>query len=399
MKMASIVTDKNIYSRVFIENIREMIRPIIENVIKPNAEIIDKTGKFPRENLLALAKEGWNSVTLPEKWDGLELGYVGLSVAAEEIGKVDASTGLVYAMHVGAAQAINLFGSDHQKERWLPQIRKGSLGTFSISEKATGGHVWYNMSQAERDGEDYILNAVKSFTTSGGKADFYIVQTRTADSKDQKDHSYFIVDGHNEGIVAKPWKALGVRGNHSGPLTFKNVRVSHSDLIPAPSSDVLNGTGAVLGLNAVWLGVAQGALDAAVSHVTKTVHRDFNKSLADYQVIRQKLAEVKIQITGLRAWQLDLARHLDELRALNEPLLPLASEIKEHKVQATELADFAARVAMDVAGGFGYIEGVFERIYRDARGGIPMAPSNNVAREQIGKELVGLPLELWEEGK
>lgn len=397
--MANVLTNHTIYSRVFIENMREKIKPIIEKVIKPNAEIIDKTGKFPRENLLALAKEGWNSVTLPEKWGGLDLGYVGLSVAAEEIGKVDASTGLVYAMHVGAAQAINLFGSENQKERWLPQIRQGSLGTFSISEKATGGHVWYNLSQAEREGDDYLLNAEKSFTTSGGQADFYIVQTRTADSEDKQDHSYFIVDGHDKGIVAKPWKALGVRGNHSGPLTFKNVRVSHNDLILASGSDVLNGTGAVLGLNAVWLGVAQGALDAAVSHVTRTVHRDFNKSLADYQVIRQKLAEVKIRITGLRAWQLDLARHLDELRALNEPLLPLASEIKEHKVQATELADFAARVAMDVAGGFGYIEGVFERMYRDARGGIPMAPSNNVAREQIGKELVGLPLELWEEGK
>ncbi|MGG3574516.1 acyl-CoA dehydrogenase family protein [Bacillus gobiensis] len=397
--MAFLQKEKNSYSRIYIEELRERITPIIENVIKPNAEIIDKTGQFPRENLLALAKEGWNSVTLPEEWGGLDLGYVGLSVAAEEIGKADASTGLVYAMHVGAAQAINIFGSDDQKARWLPQIRQGSLGTFSISERATGGHVWYNVSQAEREGNDYILNVEKSFTTSGGQADFYIVSTRTADSVDKKDHSFFIVDGHDEGIEAKPWKALGVRGNHSGPIRFKHVKVSRDDLLPAEILDVLNGTGGILGLNAVWLGVAQGALDAAVTYVKKTVHRDFNKSLAEYQVIRQKLAEVKIRITGLRAWQFDLARHLDELRALNKPLIPFASEIQEHKVQATELADFAARVAMDVAGGFGYTEGVFERIYRDARGGIPMAPSNNLAREQIGKELVGLPLELWEKEK
>ncbi|MGF9856492.1 acyl-CoA dehydrogenase family protein [Priestia endophytica] len=397
--MTNISKDRPVSSQSAIEKMRAMIKPIIEKKIKPNAEMIDKTGQFPRENLLYLASEGWNSVTIPKEWGGLDFGYVGLSVAAEEIGKVDASTGLVYAMHVGAVQAIHIFGSQSQKERWLPKVREGYLGTLSISEKATGGHVWYNRSQAKNDGTEYIINAQKSFTTSGGQADFYIVQTRTAGSRDPKEHSSFIVDGHKDGIIAKPWKALGVRGNHSGPLTFENVRVSYQDLLPADGLDVLNGTGVAIGLNAVWLGVAQGALDVAVAHTTRTVHRDFNKSLADYGVIRQKLAEVKIRITGLRAWQLDLARRLDELRALNESSLPLASEIKEQKVQATELADFAARVAMDVAGGFGYVEGIFERIYRDARGGIPMAPSNNVAREQIGKELLSLPLELWEEGK
>ncbi|RID87545.1 acyl-CoA dehydrogenase [Peribacillus asahii] len=397
--MSNVVTEKNIYSRSYIEEIREKVKPIVENVIKPNAGLGDKEGLFPRESLLALAKEGWNSVTIPEKWGGLDLGYVGLSVVAEEIGKVDASTGLVYAMHVGAAQTINLFGNDDQKARWLLPIREGAITTFAVSEKATGGHVWYNLSQAVQDGDEYILNLEKSFTTSGGQSDYYVVQTRTAGSTDPSEHSFFIVDGHQEGITAKPWKALGVRGNHSGPLKFENVRVHHRDLLQVASHDVINGTGAILGLNAVWLGVAQGALDAAIAHVTKTTHKDFNKNLADYQVIRQKLAEVKIQIAAVRTWQYDLARQYDELCKNNQSLLPLAGELTEHKVLATELADTAARVAMDVAGGYGYIEGTFERIYRDARGGIPMAPSNNLAREQIGKGLVGLPLELFEEGK
>jgi alkylation response protein AidB-like acyl-CoA dehydrogenase len=396
--MSHVVENQDIYSREYIESIRELIKPIIENVIKPNADIIDRTGEFPRENLLALAKEGWNSVTLPKKWGGLDLGYVGYAVAAEEIGKVDASTALVYAMHVGAAQTINLYGTEEQKERWLPGIREGAIGTLSISEKATGGHVWYSLSQAIKENKDFILNAEKSFTTSGGQADFYVLQTRSSDSQDPSDQRYFIVNGHEEGIEAHPWRALGVRGNHSGPIKYTNVRVQQEDLLPA-DTDVLNGSGVIFGLNAVWVGVAQGALNAAVSHVTKTIHQDFNKKLSDYQVIRQKLAEVKVQISGTKAWKYEIARQLDELRKDNQPLQSLAFEITEHKVQATELADFAARVAMDVAGGYGYIEGIFERIYRDARGGIPMAPSNNLAREQIGKQLVGLPLQLWELGK
>lgn len=397
--MSQSVKEKNIYSRKYIEEIRESIKPLVERVIQPNAEQHDKDGTFPRENLLALAKEGWNAVTLGKEFGGLDLGYVGLSIAAEEIGKVDASTGLVYAMHAGATHSISLFGNDDQKERWLKPIQNGAIGTLAISEKASGGHVWYSLSQAKRDGEGYILNAEKSFATSGGQADFYIVQTRTAGSDNPSENSIFIVEGHDDGITAKPWNALGVRGNHSGPLKFENVKVGSQDLLRASSIDILHGTGVAIGLNAVWLGVAQGALDAALLHVTKTTHQDFNKNLADYQVIRQKLAELKIQITGLRAWQLDVAHHFDELRARNESLLSLANEVTELKVQATELADFAARTAMDVAGGYGYIDGVFERLYRDARGGIPMAPSNNLAREHIGRQLVGLPLELWEEGK
>ncbi|OAH54331.1 acyl-CoA dehydrogenase [Domibacillus aminovorans] len=402
--MSKATVTKNPYSRAYIEEIRQQVRPIIENVIKPNAEIIDREGKFPRENLEALAKEGWNSVTFDEKWDGLNLGYLGFSIVAEEIGKVDASTALVYAMHVGAAQVIALYGNDDQKERWLLPVRDGAVGTFSISEKATGGHVWFNLSQAERDGRDYIINAEKSFTTSGGQADFYILQTRTPDTDDPSEISYFIIDGHDKGITAKPWKALGVRGNHSGPITYSNVKVSRRDLLghEGLGKEVMDeGVNPIylLGLASAWLGVAQGALAAAVEHVTKTVNKGFNKSLADHQVIRQKLAEVKIQITGLKAWQLDLARHYDELLAEGESIVQLAAEVIEFKVQTSEAADYAARIAMDVAGGYGYREGIFERLYRDARAGIPMAPSNNIAREQIGRILVDLPLELWGEGK
>lgn len=404
MEMGVQILSNEIYSREYVEEIRNRIRPIVENVIKPNAEKIDKEAKFPRDNLIALAKEGWNSVTISEKWGGLDLGYLGFAIAAEEIGKVDASTALVYTMHVGAAQAINLFGNDEQKERWLKPIRNGLIGTFSISEKATRGHVWYSLSQAERQGEDYIINAEKSFTTSGGQADFYLVQTRTPDTEDVSDLSFFIVDGKSEGITAKPWKALGVRGNHSGPIRYENVRVPKRDLlgkeglgkeITSEGTDPIY----IVGLASAWLGVAQGALKAAIDHAKNTENKGFNKRLADYQIIRSRLAEVQIQISALKAWQLDLARQHDELLAKGESLAALSRENIEFKVQATELADFAARVAMEVAGGYGYVEGIFERLYRDARAGIPMAPSNHIARDQVGKIILDLPFELWGEEK
>ncbi|WP_247436113.1 acyl-CoA dehydrogenase family protein [Bradyrhizobium sp. 139] len=133
-----------------------------------------------------------------ESFGGLGLGHVDFAEAAYRIGQADASTGLVYVMHVGAAQTISLFGNDDQKERWLQANNGALLGTYSTSERATGGHWWYNLSEASRDGHDYLLNAEKSFTTSSGQADFYVVQTRSPGAKDQNDIVFFIVDGKSE---------------------------------------------------------------------------------------------------------------------------------------------------------------------------------------------------------
>ena len=168
---------------------------VIAEVVAPNAEENDRLGRFPRANLDALAEAGWTGVLTEPRFGGLGLNHVDFAEAAYRIGKADASTGLVYVMHVGAAQTINLFGNEDQKERWLKPNGGSLLGTYSTSERASGGHWWYNFSEARRDGEDYIVDAEKSFTTSSGQADYYVMQTRTPDAKDQTDIIFFIVDG------------------------------------------------------------------------------------------------------------------------------------------------------------------------------------------------------------
>ncbi|KYF72975.1 hypothetical protein BE17_50330 [Sorangium cellulosum] len=196
--------------------IRERVRAIVAAVIAPNAERVDREGVFPRENLEALAREGWNGVLLPEELGGLGLGHVEFAIATEEIGRACASTALVYVMHIGAAQTIALYGNDDQKERWLRPARRGLIGTYSTSEKASGGHWWFNFSEAKRDGDDYLVSADKSFTTSAGKADYYVLQTRTPGAKGPTDISFFIVDGKRPGIEAGRWDALGVQATAAG---------------------------------------------------------------------------------------------------------------------------------------------------------------------------------------
>ena len=390
-------------TRAYYASIREKITSLVDEVIRPNAALTDEEGVFPRKNLEALIKAGWGNILVPKAYSGLELDHVAFAIVAEEIAKACASTALVYVMHVGAIQTITLYGNDDQKKRWLQPIDQGLIGTYSTSEKASGGHWWYNFSQAQRNGEDYVVNADKSFTTSAGQADFYVVQTRSPEAQEATDISFFIVDGKSDGITASPWEALGVRGNHSGPISYKNVHVPKEDLLGSEETGkeiVLNGVSPIylIGLGSAWLGVAEHALELAVNHATRTIHRDFNNQLSDYQVIRQQIAEAKVLIESTKPWQIDLAEQLDILQAEQKAQGVLTLPLTEFKVHASEVANKATRIALDVSGGYGYKKGPIERLFRDARAGIAMGPSNNIAREWIGKNLVGLPLELWIKG-
>lgn len=385
------------------ELVRADIRRLVDEVIRPHADKHDREGSFPRENLEALAAAGWNGILFPEELGGLGLDHVSFAIVAEEIANADASTALIYVMHVSAAQTIFLFGNDDQRERWVKAARQGAIGTFSTSEKATGGHFWYSVSQARRQGDDYVLDLEKSFTTSAGHASFYVLSTRSPDAKTHGDFSWFIVDGKNSQIRPGAWNALGVRANHSGSLRVDNVLVPQRDRLGSEGQgkQILFDGGSpsyLLGLAAVWHGVARGALAGATSWATGTVHRDFDRRLADYQVLRQELGRSKVLTESLRPWQHALAAQLDQLQALGKPQGELLFPLIELKVHAAEVAAEVTRASLDISGGYGYKQGPLERQFRDARAGVVMGPSNNIAREWLGKTLVGLPLELWEIG-
>jgi alkylation response protein AidB-like acyl-CoA dehydrogenase len=381
--------------------VRSDVRKIVDSVIRPNAERTDREGIFPRENLNALARAGYGGVLLPKEYGGLGLDHVAFALVAEEVGSACASTALVYVMHVGALQTILLYGNEDQKRRWLPTAREGKIGTYSTSEKASGGHWWFNFSQAARDGDDYLLSAEKSFTTSSGQADFYIVQTRSPAAKSATDIIFLIVDGKLPGIKPGAWDALGVHGNHSGPISYDKVRVSAKDRLGeegAGKEIIYHGVTPVylIGLGAAWHGVARGALSTVTQYALNTVHRDFERRLADYQVLRQQLGQARVLAASLPAWQEALAVQLDLLQASGKPQGELLLPLTEFKVHAAEVVNEVTRLALDVSGGYGYRRGPLERYFRDARAAIAMGPSNNIAREWLGKDLVKLPLELFE---
>ena len=382
------------------ENLRTNIRLLVEDIIRPNAEIIDREKKFPRENLQALAEAGWNGLLLPKELGGLELDYTAFGIVVEEIAKACPSTALIYTMNMDATQAIYKFGNEDQWNRWLKPVREGKIGTIATSEKATGGQYWINLSQAQRAENGYVLDFEKSFATSSGQADFYVVQTGSPNATRSDDLSYFIVDAKRDGIETGTWDALGVRGNYSSSITFHDFFVHERDLIGEEGSgrDLIDaGVGYLLGIGATWTGTAIGIYEEVVAYAKNTIHRNSNKNLADYQVIRHELTNAKILIESLKAWKKELSNQLDEWQQSSEKLPPteLSFALLEYKIHASETANTVAQISMDIAGGYGYKKGTLERLYRDARAGIVMGPSNNLAREIISKRIVGLDTDLW----
>jgi len=373
--------------------------------LEPGAEERDRSSIFPREPMRALAAAGINSLTLPESLGGLGLGHMEYALAAETLAQYDPSTTMVYVMHLSAVQTVNLAGTEEQKRRLLPPVRhEGTIASLAFSEPGTGGHFWYCLSQARREGENYVFSKDSSFVTSAGNADWYIVETRTPDSDDPSNMLYFVVMGDQEGVSAGGFQALGMNGNASGPMKWRDVRVARENRLAGEGEAAHWNDEAIdplflLGSSAVWMGIAQAALNNAIHHARTRVHKDFNKSIADYQLIRHYLARAQIHVDSARAMVYHVARTMDEYRAQGRGHGELLFDLWETKTHAADICIEVTNAALQVQGGFGYKRGKTERLLRDGRAGAVMGPSNEMCQEWIGRTLVGMDLGFWKEAE
>lgn len=369
-------------------------------VLEPNAEELDRTGMYPRANLLHTARAGLNGILLPRRYGGLGLDHTSFALVANTLARYCPSTTMVYVMHLAAVQTVNLAGNDEQRARLLPPVADGMLGSLAFSEPATGSHFWYCISQARRNGDGYILDKESSFVTSAGEADWYVVQTRTPDSDDASDMIYLLVPNDRSGVSAGRWRALGMNGNASGPMRFRNVYVPAADRVGPEGAGAYWNDNVVdpiflLGSSACWAGIARGALDRAVLHATTRVHADVNKPLADYQLIRHYLARCKIMVSSAEALLFRAAQRMDELQAAGRPHQELLFDLWELKVHAADIVIETTNLALQVMGGLGFKSGPVERALRDGRAGAVMGPSNEMCREWIGLTLTGRKVEYW----
>ena len=359
---------------------------------------------FPRRNLELLGEHGFLGLTVPEEYGGLGEDHVAYSMVCETIARYGcASTAMCYVMHIGAVNAIMLRATPELIDKYIRPLNSGKIGTLSYSDPETGSHFWYPISSgAERSNGGFKVRKKASWTTSGGFADFYVVQTTSPDFSGYDDLSVFVVDG--EHIQAQPslWDALGLRGNQSGPIEIDNMEIPAEQLV-GPTGDGANSNDEsvdpwfLVGSASVWNGLALGAIDIAKRHTTRKKHVDVGMRVADYPTIQDYVGEAVMDTNASRLFTLSVAQAMDGATE-NNTVNPGPGELArgnflhwawQIKFEAAKNTAHVVDKMLHACGGSGYKRDMeLERYLRDAKAGWVMGPTNEVLRQFVGKAVL-----------
>ena len=393
---------------------RRKAEKIAADVLAQHAADVDKTGEFPHEGIRAVRDANLLGVMVPEEMGGPGGSIVTGMLVTEALAKGCASTAMCYAMHQSTIPLMCALIDDEQKELFVDRILEGEwLGGFAMSEPGSGNRIWHMDSHAVEQNGGFMIDSFKSFATSSGYADYYLVPVRANDQVGPTDLSIFLIDGRDEHIEPKGiWDGMGLRGNSSRPVHFNKVEVPAINRLGEPTVGFSYMMAYALpiylvGLSAVYLGIAQAAMDGAVEHVKKRMHSDTGKTLASVETVQRYAGEMKVRIDQARAAVLRVAQMSDNATVLfNEfasadlldeiirenPDDPYFVELAGLKIMASEMAVAVAHMAIQVCGGVAYRRGhVTERCYRDARAGSLMAPSDDTLKVIMGNQLLGTP--------
>ncbi|MDN5749637.1 MAG: acyl-CoA/acyl-ACP dehydrogenase [Pseudonocardia sp.] len=383
---------------------RATLIDLCEQEMRANAERSDDELRFPRRNLELLGEHGFLALTVPEEYGGLGGNHLSFAMACETIARYGcASTAMCYVMHVVAVQAIMLRPTLELVERYIRPLGSGRIGTLSYSDPQTGGHFWYPISSgAERVDGTFRVHKKSSWTTSGGFADFYVVQTTSPDFTGYDDLSVFVVDAAD--VAARPalWDALGLRGNQSGGVEVTDAVVPAANLVGpvgdgAESNDEAVDPWFLTGSSAVWNGIAMGAIDIAKRHTTGKEHRDTGKRVADYPTIQDYVGEAVIDTNASRLAAYSVAGALDRATDDNRRVLEPGTTARagylhwcwQMKFTAAKNVTGVVDSMLHACGGSGYRRDLgLERYLRDGKAGWVMGPSNEVLRQFVGRSVL-----------
>jgi alkylation response protein AidB-like acyl-CoA dehydrogenase len=386
--------------------------------LRDNAVESDRKLLFPRKNFEALAKLGLLGLTVPKEWGGLGQDHTCAAMVVETIARYGcASTAMCYTMHLGAVAACMFRSHENAAiEKLMRQLDERVLvGTLSYSDPETGSHFWYPLSSgAERMDGGWKVRKKASWTTSGGFADWYVVQTTSPDfGGDYSNLSCFLVMGDQAKTNPSAWDGLGLRGNQSGALEIDNVVVPHDHLIGpvgdgARSNDEIVDPFFLLLSSACWNGISMGLIDIAKHHTTSKKHADVGLRVCDYPTIQDYVGEAIIDTNSSRSFVFEMARTLDARTnhcdwSIHQDLTCLPRSAVLHwmwqvKFAAAKNVAHVSDKMLHACGGTGYKPALgIERYLRDGKAGWVMGPTNEVLRQFIGKaSLLGFGvLDYW----
>ncbi|MED3983346.1 acyl-CoA dehydrogenase [Peribacillus simplex] len=348
------------------EMIRKMVRNFAQNEVAPTAAERDEEERFDREIFDKMAELGLTGIPWPEEYGGIGSDYLAYCIAIEELSRVCASTGVTLSAHTSlAGWPIYKFGSEEQKQKYLRPMAQGEkIGAYGLTEPSSGSDAGGMRTTAKLVGDEYIISGSKIFITNGGIADTYVVFALTDPESKQKGTSAFIIEKDFPGFrFGKKEKKLGIRSSPTTEIIFDECRVPKENLLGKEGEGfkiaMMTLDGGRNGIAAQAVGIAQGALDAAVDYAKERVQ--FGKPISAQQGIGFKLADMA---TGVEASRL-LTYQAAWLESVG---LPYGKESAMSKLFAGDTAMKVTTEAVQVFGGYGYTKDYpVERYMRDAK--------------------------------
>jgi alkylation response protein AidB-like acyl-CoA dehydrogenase len=370
-------------------------KDVADRILAPAARQNDKEARFSSESIAALGPAGLLGIMLPTEMGGSALGPRTFAEVIATLAEADASAAMVYLMHVSATATIAAARPDATVAQTLKDIAAGKhLTTLAFSEAGSRSHFWAPVSRAKRNAAGVHLTAKKSWVTSAGHAQSYVVSALSPESGGPTDSTLYLVASGTAGLsVAGPWDGLGMRANASAPMILEDCEVGPGLQLTDDGAGFKAMLEIVLplfnlGTSAVALGLCRAAVSGTAAHLNAARFEHLGQTLGEsLPTLRAQLATMQIDTDGLAARVDDLVDHLERPRETT------MLRVLESKAAAGDTAIAVTSAAMRVCGGAAFSKHLaIERMFRDAHAGAVMAPTGDVLREFIGKAVLGLQL-------
>ncbi|MEU5510613.1 acyl-CoA dehydrogenase family protein [Streptomyces fungicidicus] len=372
------------------EAVRRLARDFVEREVVPHAAAWDRAEAVDRGIVRKLGEVGFLGLTVDEEYGGSGGDHLAYCLVTEELGRADSSVRGIVSVSLGlVAKTVAAWGSEEQKRAWLPGLTSGEyVGCFGLTEPGTGSDAGNLTTRAVRDGGGgYVVNGIKTFITNGTWADVVLLFARSTDAPGHKGVSAFLVPADTPGLTRRALHGkLGLRGQATAELVLEDVRVPASAMLGPEGKGFSVAMSALakgrMSVAAGCVGIAQAALDAAVRYAGE--REQFGKAIARHQLVQELISDIAVDVDAARLLTWRVADLVDRGR-------PFAVESSKAKLFASEAAVRAANNALQVFGGYGYIdEYPAGKLLRDARVMTLYEGTSQIQKLVIGRALTGV---------
>ncbi|MCR8943006.1 MULTISPECIES: acyl-CoA dehydrogenase family protein [Streptomyces] len=371
------------------EAVRRLAEEFVAREVTPHVVAWDRAENVDRSIVKKLGALGFLGLTVPEEYGGSGGDHLAYCLVTEELGRGDSSVRGIVSVSLGlVAKTIASWGSEEQKRQWLPRLTSGeAIGCFGLTEPGTGSDAGNLATRAVRDGGDYVINGTKMFITNGTWADVVLLFARTNDAPGHRGVSAFLVPADTPGLTRRTVHGkLGLRGQATAELVLEDVRVPAATLLGPEGKGFTVAMSALakgrMSVAAGCVGIAQAALDAAVRYAGE--REQFGKGIAGHQLVQELLSDISVDVEAARLLTWRVADLIDRGQEF-------ATAASQAKLYASEAAVRCANNALQVFGGYGYIdEYPVGKLLRDARVMTLYEGTSQIQKLIIGRALTGV---------